>query len=125
MSRGLGIEQRTILAAAATRPCDAWRRMELQQAAWGKRRPQYNLLEPMGSKPRRWIKNVRWWRNDKQLTEGNFTRALLSLEKRGLLQATRLGKGYHTVWRITLKGLEAIPDDIFPTRVFGKHTASK
>ncbi len=87
MSRGLGIEQRGILLAAATKPDKWWRRVELQQAAWGQRRPDYDLYVPEGEKggAHRWIKNVRWWRDGKQLSEGNFTRSILSLENRNLL----------------------------------------
>jgi hypothetical protein len=106
LSRGLGVEQRNILAAAASRPSSWWRRMELQQVAWGgRRRLDYDLTVPEGSKPRRWVKNVKWWRDGKALTEGNFTRALLSLEKRGLLKTGGREKGYHTRWMITEAGL--------------------
>src|SRR4051812_46573559 len=95
MSRGLGIEQRRILLAAATKPETWWRRMELQQAAWGIRRPEYKLTVPEGLKPRRWVKNVWWWRDHKALNEGNFTRALRSLQKRGLLVRKRI---CHRTW---------------------------
>src|SRR4051794_36977569 len=93
MSRGLGIEQRGILLAAAARPGAWWPRMRLQQAAWGIRRPEYKLTVPEGSKPRRWAKNVIWWRDHKALDEGNFTRAIRSLTKRGLLVRQRVRWG--------------------------------
>jgi hypothetical protein len=41
MSRGLGIEQRSIVAALQREPDRWFRRMELQQAAWGVGRPGY------------------------------------------------------------------------------------
>lgn len=90
MSRGLGIEQKGILLAAAQQPDKWWGRMELQQAAWGIRRPEYKLRVPEGPKNRHWVKNVRWWRDDKALNEGNFNRALRSLQQRGLLERNRI-----------------------------------
>jgi hypothetical protein len=108
MSRGLGIEQRAILLAAAGRLTERWSRMELQQAAWGRLRGDYKLTWPGGhSRSHHWVKNVRWWRGDKALTEGNFSRALRSLERRGLLRAVR-APGCHTSWHITALGLEQV-----------------
>ena len=108
MSRGLGIEQRNILLAAAKRPHEHWQRMALQQEAWGIRRPEYKLMVPEGrGTTHPWVKNVKWWRDGKALTEGNFTRALQSLERRGLLISRSINGG-HTTWRITPKGLEVV-----------------
>jgi hypothetical protein len=47
-----------------------------------------------------WIKNVTWWRDGKQLTEGNFTRALRSLERRGLLVRLWRGGDYRAAYRL-------------------------
>lgn len=109
MSRGLGIEQRAILRAAATKPLKNWRRDELQQVAWGRRRTDYDLRVPEGHEKRHhWIKNVRWWRDGKALTEGNFTRALQSLERRELMYCNsykQRGEGWRRGWQITELGL--------------------
>ena len=38
MSRGLGVEQRGILAVLASKPEQWWRRAHIQQCAWGEQR---------------------------------------------------------------------------------------
>ena len=94
MSRGLGVEQRGVLAALQREPARWWRRAELQHAAWGQRRRDYQLQVPEGDRRHHWIKNVVWWRDHKVLTEGNFTRALRSLERRSLLVRHPSGRSY-------------------------------
>src|SRR5688500_8646880 len=103
MSRGLGREQKLILSTIANAPDKRWGRMEIQHAAWGaqvrhmglKRNPQY-------SRPHR---NVAWWRTDpdgerRQNFDSTFTRALGSLERRGLL-ARHKEPGCHAWWIVT------------------------
>ncbi len=96
MSRGLGVEQRAILQAAATTR-KWWERTALQQQACGK------LIE---ARTHYWVK--RWWRDGKELTEGNFTRALRSLERRGLLFRRQDDPGCHPSWLITNRGVDEL-----------------
>jgi hypothetical protein len=95
MSRGLGVEQRAILAALQGAPDRWWSRMALQQAAWGpqpgSRADQLKRYPPSGVRP---YKNVCWRRDDRSLSEASFTRALRSLERRALLVRHPSGRAY-------------------------------
>jgi hypothetical protein len=51
-------------------------------------------------------KNVCWWRGGKQLAEGNFSRALYSLERRGLVERDQRQYGGYPHWKITKAGLD-------------------
>ena len=51
-------------------------------------------------------KNVCWWRDGKQLAEGNFSRALYSLERRGLVERDQRQYGGYPHWKITKAGLD-------------------
>ena len=52
------------------------------------------------------MKNVCWWRGGKQLAEGNFSRALYSLERRGLVERDQRQYGGYPHWKITKAGLD-------------------
>jgi hypothetical protein len=110
MSRGLGREQRAILAAAASAPDRCWQRAALQQAAWGKLDPKTAALTiSLTGRP---TKNVQPWRRAPTTgaplanEEGNFTRALASLERRGLLERhCHPDFGRRPRWTVTAAGL--------------------
>jgi hypothetical protein len=111
MSRGLGREQRAILWAVARDPDKRWRRGEIQQTVWGKHPHHQHQggTAPYGYRKRRWLKNVSWWRDGKDgkplpNQESNFTRALRSLERRGLLERHQLPK-CHPSWTLTDAGM--------------------
>jgi hypothetical protein len=50
---------------------------------------------------------TQWWRDGKELTEGHFTRALRSLERRGFLFRQQ-APGCHPSWIITPEGRAAV-----------------
>ena len=104
MLRGLGVEQRGILAVLASKPEQWWRRAHIQQCAWGEQKPGRGMR--LYSKRSRPMKNVCWWRGGKQLAEGNFSRALYSLERRGLVERDQRQYGGYPHWKITKAGLD-------------------
>jgi hypothetical protein len=85
-----------------------WSRMALQQAAWGSQpgsRPDHLKRHPKHGRPH---KNVNWrWHEGQhsgQRYEGNFTRALQTLERRNLIVARR-ADGCRTAWFLTQDGI--------------------
>jgi hypothetical protein len=80
--------------------------MAIQQETWGKHphHQREGLKAPYGYKGHRWLKNVAWWQGGKARYESNFTRALRSLEKRGLLNRHQ-EPGCHPSWTLTPAGL--------------------
>jgi hypothetical protein len=108
MSRGLGREQLAILRAVASDPDKQWSRFEIQRAAWGPHpaawRPDSERVYGFTASGRA-LKNVALWRDDGGARlpneESNFTRALRSLERRGLLERLHNPKG----WMLTPAGL--------------------
>jgi DNA-binding HxlR family transcriptional regulator len=77
--------------------------MELQQVSWGEQKLYYGLRISNGDGGR--VKNVCWWRDHKELAESNFTRALRSLERRGILER-RQQPGCHPSWTLTILGIQ-------------------
>jgi hypothetical protein len=95
MSKGLGNTQIAILRAMGANPAPLWRRAHLQQAVWGKHphhldkgdgfKRSYGPTSTWGQSMT-WTKNVAIYNGKRRDYEQNFTRALMSLAARGLLQ---------------------------------------
>ena len=106
MSKGLGREQRAILAAVAADPEKRWRRMAIQQAVWGAQLRNGHLTRsPEHGRPYR---NVAWWRTDqdgarRQNYDSTFGRAIRGLERRGLIER-RQEPGCRPSWELTATG---------------------
>lgn len=90
MSRGLGTEQRRVLAAAVRDTTRHWRRADIQRFAWSELGP--------GEDPQKLF-------DGEELTDGTLSRALASLVKRGLLERRQLPGGL--TWKATQAGVDA------------------
>jgi hypothetical protein len=95
MSNGLGKIQTAILIAMATNPSQRWSQVHLQQAVWGKHPSHLNEGDDFkrlyGSKywsgqRTSYAKNIAPFSGRRRNYEQNFTRALMSLAARGLIQ---------------------------------------
>lgn len=90
MSRGLGTEQRGVLAAMVRDTTRYWRRADIQRSAW---------LETMPGSDRQVLLSA------EDFTEGALTRVLSSLVKRGLLERGQHSSG-HLTWKVTQAGID-------------------
>jgi hypothetical protein len=89
MSRGLGTEQRRVLAAVVRDTTRHWRRADIQRFVSAETRPRTDRQEPL---------------DDKEFPDGTMSRALASLVKRGLLERHQLPGGL--TWKVTQAGVE-------------------
>lgn len=113
MSRGLGAEQRIILAIIVRDTGPYWTRADIKQLALieiGRGADAQSSPEHLSDK------NVREWLADMQLSEGGFTRSLGSLVKRGLLERHQLPSSPLT-WRVTQAGIDAASEFVPPSAI--------
>lgn len=102
MSSGLGTEQRIVLAVVVRDTSRHWTRADIQRFAWSEPGPGTGS-QILPNNPG--DKNVGRWGDNKELADINFTRALASLVKRGLLERHLLPSGLLT-WKVTQAGID-------------------